>query len=922
MYLKDIIKKQMLWSLIKQKWLSLKRDPKKIFVSIITIVLFVLLYFESGYELANHISSRITKIIFLALLFLAGVLLILFIDIQKIQDLVKNKKFFVPSFGFLFLATCFVIVVISFLCNNKTENLNTFINFASILFVSYVFTRTFSFHKFAKMFVWSLFVVSLLSFISWAFLMISGFDFATSLLSRDSNFIGSFLGAVFYFERPSGASYRLQGPFWEPGVFATFLSIGLLLYFFFFNNKKKSFYIPLLFCICIFLTFSTAGYIILFVILLVFLSQKMKKKSAWVLFGFSLAAGVLGVLFFKQISNFLSLVAPNVFEKLSSENESLATREYSFIYAFKVFCTSPWIGVGSVTARKMYFDLIAANGGIVNAFTSTPGFLIASYGVVGFLIYLCPIVGIFSIRTLKIPTRFFLALSYILITNQENQSQLMLLMICYFYLGFAITRRIPKLVSTSRFDAYSSQANIPLNFLFQHNTKGVVSLNVFFSSLIKIVSILTGIITIPVYLLYFGSDNVLYGAWLTMISVISWVLTLDLGFGNSLRNKLSEAVAKGDTKTQKAYISSTYFVTLIMTLAWILAAFFSVWFLDLNSLFNLDSSVISGFTLKATMLITLFGVAFQLSLRNITYILDVLGKSAYGNSLSLVSNIIVLVAASVIRVTGESRYIVLASVYAAAVIVPYLIPTLQVFLIQKKFPFPSFRATSKASFKAIFGMGAGFFVVQISSLFLWSINDLLITQMFGGTSLVVEYTEYVKIYNSIAGLFTVIQGPIWVLVSAALVNKNIPKIKKAVKASLAVSTALFIAALLASACLPLLFDIWLGDSAPQINWAIVIVFIFYSFINDYSAAFMLISNGMGDVKPQAIIAIATSIAKIPLSFVINFVFGNVLSWSSLVLTNAILLIPYMVVCPIRIRNACKKMTSESKQRNETELVNK
>ena len=77
---------------------------------------------------------------------------------------------------------------------------------------------------------------------------------------------------------------------------------------------------------------------------------------------------------------------------------------------------------------------------------------------------------------------------------------------------------------------------------------------------------------VPVTIKYLG--NVEYGIWLTLASILSWLINLDFGIGNGLRNKLAEAFALKDIKLARIYVSTGYSVFTIGILIAILIYFF------------------------------------------------------------------------------------------------------------------------------------------------------------------------------------------------------------------------------------------------------------------------------------------------------------------------------------------------------------
>lgn len=69
-----------------------------------------------------------------------------------------------------------------------------------------------------------------------------------------------------------------------------------------------------------------------------------------------------------------------------------------------------------------------------------------------------------------------------------------------------------------------------------------VKKNILASVLIKGVDFLVYLLLVPVTLGYLNQYE--YGIWLTLSSILMWINSFDIGLGNGLRNKLSEALAQ------------------------------------------------------------------------------------------------------------------------------------------------------------------------------------------------------------------------------------------------------------------------------------------------------------------------------------------------------------------------------------------
>ena len=73
------------------------------------------------------------------------------------------------------------------------------------------------------------------------------------------------------------------------------------------------------------------------------------------------------------------------------------------------------------------------------------------------------------------------------------------------------------------------------------NNSNILS-NIIGTVLVRGGSFLIAIVSMPMYLNYFNNNAVL-GIWFTILAVLSWMLSFDLGIGNGLRNNLVESLS-------------------------------------------------------------------------------------------------------------------------------------------------------------------------------------------------------------------------------------------------------------------------------------------------------------------------------------------------------------------------------------------
>ncbi len=96
---------------------------------------------------------------------------------------------------------------------------------------------------------------------------------------------------------------------------------------------------------------------------------------------------------------------------------------------------------------------------------------------------------------------------------------------------------------------------------YQSDQKKRIVVNIIVGAfVIRGLALVVSLFTLPAYIRYFNNQSIL-GLWFTILSVLSWVLTFDLGIGNGLRNELVHATQVNDKDNVKQLVSSAYLST-------------------------------------------------------------------------------------------------------------------------------------------------------------------------------------------------------------------------------------------------------------------------------------------------------------------------------------------------------------------------
>lgn len=143
--------------------------------------------------------------------------------------------------------------------------------------------------------------------------------------------------------------------------------------------------------------------------------------------------------------------------------------------------------------------------------------------------------------------------------------------------------------------------------LFKDKNNRNVTSNVIWTFAIKGAAMLIAVLTVPAYTRYFGNDTV-YGAWLTISAVFTWINMFDFGIGNGLRNCLVGSIAKKDDDSSKKYISSAYvsvgIISALLLLAGVVVSFFFNW----NGVLKVDETLITPSVLRGFIQVVFGGV--------------------------------------------------------------------------------------------------------------------------------------------------------------------------------------------------------------------------------------------------------------------------------------------------------------------------
>lgn len=397
--------------------------------------------------------------------------------------------------------------------------------------------------------------------------------------------------------------------------------------------------------------------------------------------------------------------------------------------------------------------------------------------------------------------------------------------------------------------------------------KGIV-MQIIYSFLIKIVSVAINFFYVPMLLDLFNSKEE-YGIWLTVSSIVTWFAIFDIGLGNGLRNKLTEALADENYKLSKKLVSTTYITTfLLFSFLGILFVVINP-YLNWNSILNsnLDKRYLISFT---NVVFIIFFVRFVSQLIGVIYLSY--QKPAMNNLIVTFGNVIALIFLLILKNYYAIDLISCAYILMGIPVLFMILVNFYTFSTTFKNISPSLQLFDLNLLKGLFSLGFSFFIIQVSSVVLFSSSNLLVSHFFSPGEVVVYNTAF-TLFQLPTLAYAIVMGPIWSAVTQALAVDDMIWLEKSLK-KLNLLSIVFCIGVIVLLCLsPVIYKIWLKEKLI-IPIIISISMAVYSCINIFLSPFTNFINGSGKIRVSVLFSIISIIIFIPLAYFLSKIFQS------------------------------------------------
>lgn len=377
----------------------------RIFFWIISIVV----AFYSGSAVSVVSSGYRNSIVYVAAFFFA-------------VRLIERRFWVSKSKRSLFLAYFIIMIIMT---ATVTGYSTFYLRLFATIYVAYEISERMDCKQFIELYEKTILCVTIIALIGYFFVNALGLG---SRLPGFVNVNGEVYRGVVIFNYIERLPERNCALFWEPGIFASALTFALI--FELIYQKEKHFFRIVLFVIGIITTNSTAGYVLL-VLLLVLASMKIQAKLRLVkilLLVVQIAIVIASITIFLNLDKILvqtKLSQNEVFAKLMSDTLIESQRGRAIQDSLSSFAQSPLFGNGAIKiVQEMNYV----------ADTATSVYVLSIFGVLGFGYSIFYITGVFMQRNLNIVTRMILLIIVFCVLNKEPHLDLLFTWIFGFFL--------------------------------------------------------------------------------------------------------------------------------------------------------------------------------------------------------------------------------------------------------------------------------------------------------------------------------------------------------------------------------------------------------------------------------------------------------------------------------------------------------
>lgn len=414
--------------------------------------------------------------------------------------------------------------------------------------------------------------------------------------------------------------------------------------------------------------------------------------------------------------------------------------------------------------------------------------------------------------------------------------------------------------------------------------------NVFSSFLLKGISIVITFLLVPVTIDYVSPE--LYGIWLTLSSIMTWIHFMDIGFTQGLKNKLTEAIAVQDWERGKSLVSTTYFMMILIFIPLCVIFEFIIPIINWPDLLNVAPSY--NEEIVNVMHVLILFVCIQMVVNVIVSVVAAFQKVALSSSFAVIGQFIAFIVILIVTKILPPSLMVLCFSISAMPILVTIVASVILFMSKFKAISPSFKSIRKDLVGDILNLGYKFFIINIQVVVLYQSTNILISHVSSPLD-VTAYNIAYKYLNVAMMAYMIITAPLWPAYTDAYARKDFEWMKKTRKRMINILLLSALACIVLVAISGPVYNVWIQGKAEVpfiMTCAVAMYVIVYCWMNLNGTLIV----GMGTVFIESIVVLIGMFVHIPLSLLLSRFIGPYGVISSMIIINAL----YAIIFNIQV----------------------
>nr|WP_264081278.1 oligosaccharide flippase family protein [Pectobacterium versatile] len=372
-----------------------------------------------------------------------------------------------------------------------------------------------------------------------------------------------------------------------------------------------------------------------------------------------------------------------------------------------------------------------------------------------------------------------------------------------------------------------------------------MSLAVFF----KIISAVLSFITVPILMRTIGVDN--YGLWAALVSVLGTIVLFDFGLGQTLKNSIAEYLAREEMHNAKKEILLNVFLAMKISVV-MLICFFIIF--PMVGIWKNNAFI-------AITLYVFFILTFPLSIGSM--ILQGSRNIGIQSAITVIPSLFFLFFIFFLPQEYKNAIQNITFFYIISFVFSYAALW---FVVFKRFGFKKSEFNTSIFKEKLrkekINVSIGFFILQLSSLILYSIGTFIVINAMDSKS-AAYYDSLNKIFLFAMSLFNIGIAVFWPEIARMKELKDFSSILKLYKIMLAISILFSLSTLFLAYITPTLGEWWLGDIL-KIKREDAYFFAALTIVQSLAYAGAVILNAFEDVRIQTYLSVISIIVMYPL----------------------------------------------------------